>query len=147
MSSGSDRLVFRDPTSFRKLAEVSVRQDGQPVRNLNELACVDGHVYANVWTQDSLVRIDPTTGRVTARIDAGGLLPTSDRRGGEDVLNGIAYLPSKQRFLADGQELAVPVRGDVRADLRLALTRAPGQPATAAQQRNAPRETTRVGPP
>ena len=103
MSSGSDRLVFRDPRTFRKLGEVQVTDNGEPVRHLNELECVNGAVYANVWTTDTIVRIDPDSGEVTATIDAAGLLPREDRLGGEDVLNGIAYVPERERFLLTGK--------------------------------------------
>jgi glutaminyl-peptide cyclotransferase len=42
------------------------------------------------------------TGRVTARIDATGLLPAGERAG-VDVLNGIAYDPADQTFLITGK--------------------------------------------
>lgn len=39
MSDGSDRLTFRNPTTFNKEGEIRVRRGGQPVLNLNELEC------------------------------------------------------------------------------------------------------------
>jgi glutaminyl-peptide cyclotransferase len=103
MTSGNDRLQFRDPQTFEKLGEVRVARAGRPLRRLNELECVDGVVYANVWMDDHIARIDPETGRVTAWIDAGDLLPRDARHGGEDVLNGIAYLPDSGHFLLTGK--------------------------------------------
>ena len=44
----------------------------------------------------------PTHRRVTARIDAGGLLSPAERLG-VDVLNGIAYDPADQTFLLTGK--------------------------------------------
>ena len=102
MSDGSDRLTFRDPDSFEPIGEQFVRLRGQPLRNLNELECVDGAVYANVWEQDFLVRIDPVTGRVTDYIDATDLLQGGDRNGSE-VLNGIAYDPTAKTFYITGK--------------------------------------------
>lgn len=102
MSDGSDRLAFRDPQSFAKTGEVAVRRNGTPVTNLNELECVDGVVYANVWLQNSIARIDPGTGEVTGWIDASGLL-TREEMAGVDVLNGIASLPGTRRFLITGK--------------------------------------------
>ena len=102
MSDGTDRLTFRDPDSFEPIGEQFVRLRGQPLRNLNELECVDGAVYANVWEQDFLVRIDPETGRVTDYIDATGLLQGADRNGAE-VLNGIAYNPTTETFYITGK--------------------------------------------
>ncbi len=103
MTSGNDRLQFRDPETFEKTGEVRVTRGGRRVRHLNELECVDGLVYANVWMDDHIARIDPETGEVTGWIDAHGLLSREDRTGQEDVLNGIAYLPGSHRFLLTGK--------------------------------------------
>ena len=102
MSDGSDLLTFRDPDTFEPIGEQRVRLRGQPLRDLNELECVDGAVYANVWEEDFLVRIDPETGRVTHYIDATGLLQGEDRVGAE-VLNGIAYDPTAETFYITGK--------------------------------------------
>ena len=102
MSDGSTRLTFRDPKSFEPTGDVMVRRDGVPVASLNELECVDGAVYANIWQTQSIVRIDPATGRVTASIDASGLLTDGELREA-DVLNGIAYWPERHSFLITGK--------------------------------------------
>jgi len=102
MSDGSDRLTFRDPQTFEPIGEQRVRLRGQPLRDLNELECVGGAIYANVWEEDFLVRIDPETGRVTDYIDATGLLQGEDRIGAE-VLNGIAYDPIAETFYITGK--------------------------------------------
>lgn len=100
-SDGTDRLRFHDPGSFAETGAVEVTLDGAPVTALNELECVDGQVWANVWQTDRIVRIDPADGRVTAVVDAAGLLPP-DRRAGTDVLNGIASLGDGE-FLLTGK--------------------------------------------
>ena len=102
MSDGSDRLVFRDPQTFAKTGEVAVRRNGAPVTYLNELECADGLVYANVWQQSAIARIDPATGEVTGWIDASGLL-TREEMAGVDVLNGIAHIPGSRRFMITGK--------------------------------------------
>ena len=102
MSDGSDRLSFRDSASFAVVGQVAVTFEGTPLANLNELECVDGEVYANVLQRDAIVRIDPATGRVTARVDAAGLRDAADAHGA-DVLNGIAYAPELDRFFVTGK--------------------------------------------
>lgn len=102
MSDGSDTLSFRDSETFALKRRVRVTKVGLPVRRLNELECVDGVVYANIWERDEIVRIDPASGRVTASIDASGLLPLDERRR-TDVLNGIAYVPARKTFLLTGK--------------------------------------------
>jgi glutaminyl-peptide cyclotransferase len=72
------------------------------VYDLNELECVDGQVYANVWQTDEILRIDPRDGRVTAVIDASGLLTAEERRAAE-VLNGIAWDAERKTFLITGK--------------------------------------------
>lgn len=102
MSDGSDTLFFRDPTTFEIARRVHVRRSGHEVDQLNELECVDGLVYANVWQTDRIARIDPASGRVTGWIDASGLL-TLEERYDADVLNGITWLPDTHRFLITGK--------------------------------------------
>ncbi len=103
MSDGSDRLTFRDPESFTVLGSVQVRQAGVPVDKLNELECVDGRVYANVWMTEKILRIDPASGEVTAVINASGLLSPADYQAGAEVLNGIAWMPETKTFLITGK--------------------------------------------
>ena len=102
MSDGGDTLTLRDPESFAKVGKIMVRRAGQPVRNLNELECVDGIVYANVWQDSHIARIDPRTGEVTGWIDASGLLAPEEARAA-DVLNGIAYLPATGHLVLTGK--------------------------------------------
>jgi len=102
MSDGSDHLGFRDRRTFALLGGVDVRLDGRPATQLNELECVDGAIYANVWRTDEILRIDPANGRVTAVIDAGGLLDAAAQEQA-DVLNGIAYDPEKKTFYITGK--------------------------------------------
>ena len=102
MSDGSSRLTFRDAKTFAVTGSVGVTLAGQPMDRLNELECVDGVIYANVWQSDDILRIDPRDGRVTAVIDASGLLPPEERRM-VDVLNGIAWDPAKKTFLITGK--------------------------------------------
>jgi glutaminyl-peptide cyclotransferase len=102
MSNGSAELTFRKPSDFSVVRSLKVTLDGVPLNQLNELECVEGSIYANVWARDLIVRIDPASGRVTARIDAPNLLSPLERQG-VDVLNGIAYDPSDKTFLITGK--------------------------------------------
>ena len=100
-SDGSDRLRFHDPETFAETGSVAVTRDGKPVARLNELECVDGQVWANIWMTNEIVRIDPATGEVNAVVDAGELAAAAgaDR---QRVLNGIAHIDGDE-FLITGK--------------------------------------------
>ena len=102
MSNGSDRLTFRDLESFEETGDVAVTLRGLPQRQLNELECVGDVVYANVYMQEYIVRIDPAAGRITHQIDASGLLTNRELRDA-DVLNGIAHDPGGDTFYITGK--------------------------------------------
>jgi len=102
MSDGSSWLTFRDPESFSETGGVEAKLEGRPIGNLNELECVDGRVWANVYGSESLVEIDLAEGRVTATVDASGLLDAGEQRGA-DVFNGIAHDPADGTFLVTGK--------------------------------------------
>ena len=100
MSDGSDRLTWRRPDTFEIQRTAQVTLDGSPLDKLNELECVNGNVYANVWHTDMIVHVDAASGRVIDRIDASGLF-ASDQR--EAVLNGIAHDPADGLFYITGK--------------------------------------------
>lgn len=101
-SDGSPTLTFHDPDTFEETGTLDVDLDGQPVEELNELECVDGDVWANIWQTDTIVRIDLATGAVTGVVDAAGLL-TPEEQIGADVLNGIAKVPGSDTFYLTGK--------------------------------------------
>lgn len=111
-SDGSDALTFRDPATFRPRRTVNVRLGATPVRDLNELECVNGSVYANIWRSGRIVRIEAKTGAVSAVVDLPELRPASTLADADAVLNGIAYDARTGRFLITGKRW--PVMYDVR---------------------------------
>ena len=73
---------------------------------LNELEMVGNSLYANVYMQDYIVRIDPSNGHVTGKIQLPGLIqqyaPGYTPQDGE-VLNGMAYDSSNRKFYITGK--------------------------------------------
>ena len=100
---GSDRLTVRDPQTLVGRRTVVVSLAGAAVTNLNELECVSGAVYANVWRTDRIVRIDATSGQVTAIADTPELRPRSTIDDPDGALNGIAYDATNATFLLTGK--------------------------------------------
>jgi len=102
MSNGSDRLLLRNPDTFAVEGELPVRLAGRPLANLNELECAGSVIYANVWQDQHIARIDRASGRVTGWIDAAGLLEPAEAARA-DVLNGIATLGNTGHLLVTGK--------------------------------------------
>ena len=102
MSDGTSRLAFRDPVTFEIERVMEVLLGDGAVGRLNELECAEGWIYANVYTTDWIVEIDPRSGRVHGLIDASGLLPAAEARRAE-VLNGIAYDAEREIFYLTGK--------------------------------------------
>jgi glutaminyl-peptide cyclotransferase len=103
MSDGSATLTFRDPATFAVRGSVTVTTGGVPLPRLNELDCVDGTVWANVYLTDRIVQIDPGSGRVLAEVDAAALSARQEDREADEVLNGIAWDPARGTFLVTGK--------------------------------------------
>ena len=101
-SDGSSRLYFLSD-DFKLQRTVDVTLDGRPVRYLNELEWIDGRIWANVYTTDLIVIINPRTGVVEGKIDCTGLLPQSLRDRNTDVLNGIAVNPEDGKIYLTGK--------------------------------------------
>lgn len=102
ISNGSSLLTFRDPWDFRWRSTLEVFHEGRPVSHLNELEFAEGDLYSNIWGENTIARIDPESGQVTAMIDASGLLTAQEARM-VDVLNGIAYDPMSKTFWITGK--------------------------------------------
>lgn len=103
MSDGTNVIRFIDPANFDVQRTIEVTENGQPVRNLNELEYIKGEIFANIWQTQRIVRIDPQTGKVNSSIDLTGLLPVEDQTGNVDVLNGIAYDAAGDRLFLTGK--------------------------------------------
>ncbi len=103
ISDGSANLYFVDPASFKVRTMVSVKTNLGAVDNLNELEYVDGAVYANVYGELTIVKINPETGFVTGLIQLPDLPANEKIAGRTDVLNGIAYDSTSKTMFVTGK--------------------------------------------
>lgn len=101
MSDGTANLYFIEPDTFQTIGQVEVF-DNEPVTALNELEYINGYVYANVWTEDKIVIINPETGQVTGWIDLKGI-NDAEKTDVDAVLNGIAYDQNNDRLFVTGK--------------------------------------------
>jgi glutaminyl-peptide cyclotransferase len=103
LSDGSATLRFLSPATMKERREVTVRDQGKTVTDLNELEYIHGEIYANVWHSDRIARVSPATGKVLGWIDLARLLPADEKSSPEAVLNGIAYDPAHDRLFVTGK--------------------------------------------
>ena len=103
LSDGSNKIRFIDPADYHVKRMISVTDGDRPIVALNELEYVKGEVYANVWHQNRVARIDPQTGGVKGWVDFSGLLKQGDVTNEEAVLNGIAYDEAGDRLFVTGK--------------------------------------------
>ncbi len=103
MSDGSEYLYYRDPGDFSEVRKLMVYDHKGKVDKLNELEYIDGYIYANVYTTNRIVKIDPATGAVVGDLDLTGIFDPTSFSGQVDVLNGIAYDPDTEKIYVTGK--------------------------------------------
>lgn len=105
MSDGTEYLTWLNPETLAPIKKTEVCSNSGVMKNLNELEYIKGEIWANIWMTDKIVRINPTTGEIVGEIDLTGLLGTlrNNQNNDEDVLNGIAYDPVKNKIYITGK--------------------------------------------
>ena len=103
LSDGSNVLYIYEPDNFTVISKIEVYDNEKKRDSLNELEYINGEIWANIWINDHIARIDPTTGKVLGYINLKGILPASEREPATDVLNGIAYDEKGKRIFITGK--------------------------------------------
>jgi glutaminyl-peptide cyclotransferase len=107
LSDGSANIYVVNPETFKILGTLNVNSAGTPELNLNELEFINGHIYANVYQTNYILKIDPNTGAVVSKYNLAGLKETYFNNqfveGHTDVLNGIAYDSTTQKIYVTGK--------------------------------------------
>lgn len=101
MSDGTDNIYYWDPNTLNVVKKIAVFTNQGPVQYLNELEYYDGYIYANVYTESYIVKIEAETGKVVAIINLEGLLPSPYDT--DHVLNGIAINNSNGNMYVTGK--------------------------------------------
>ncbi|HEX3007480.1 MAG TPA: glutaminyl-peptide cyclotransferase [Bacteroidales bacterium] len=103
MTDGTEVVYFLDPEYFTEVRQISVYDDKRPIQNLNELEYIKDEIWANVYTTDTIVRINPQTGKVTGKVVVKDILKQEDYHPNIDYLNGIAYDKETDRLFITGK--------------------------------------------
>lgn len=86
VSDGSQFVYFFDE-KFNLQRKIQVVGNVSIYTHVNELEYINDRIYANVWTTNYVLIINPETGAVEQYYD---LTQISETKGSDDVLNGIA---------------------------------------------------------
>jgi glutamine cyclotransferase len=104
MSDGTHVLTWINPVDYTVVKTVQVANNRGLVNNLNELEYIDGTIYANIYTTDIIVQIDPETGKVISEINLAGILNMYKNAGDKvDYLNGIAFNKTTGKLFVTGK--------------------------------------------
>ena len=103
MSDGTNYIRVLNSESLAQERRIGVTLRGESLRHLNELEWIEGKIWANVYTTDYIVIINPENGVVEGVINLSGILPTSEYDDKTDVLNGIAYDSATKRIFVTGK--------------------------------------------
>jgi glutamine cyclotransferase len=108
MDDKTNRIWFLNKDTYHQAGYIDVYDDTKPIDAVNELEYVDGNLYSNVYTTDTILMINPKTGAVLRRIDMKNLWPVANRPSNYDntnnVLNGIAWDEKGKRFFVTGKK-------------------------------------------
>lgn len=103
LSDGTSTLTYLDSETYQPVRKLRVLMNGRPVNELNELEFIEGELWANVWQTDLILIIDPVTGHVKSFLNLEAIRAASERKGTDDVLNGIAYDSAQKRIFVSGK--------------------------------------------
>ena len=107
ISDGFAKLYFVNADDFKLKSTIGITENGSSIDSINELEYIDGFVFANIYQTNTIIKIDPSSGFVVAKMD----LADFDKKffadkivsGRTDVLNGIAYDSATKKLLVTGK--------------------------------------------
>jgi len=104
LSDSSATLWYLDPSTLKTTKTLPVSENDVPVFLLNELEYIRGYIYANVYTKNYVVKIDPSNGHVVARLDLSSLEAAAlNKYPGSREMNGIAYDSAADKIYITGK--------------------------------------------
>lgn len=107
-SDGTENIWFLNPNTLIEEGHTQTVTNKSVFNKANELEYVKGKLYANVYQFPSVMIIDATSGAIEGVVNFKGLsdkVTKGDNWNDTDnVLNGIAYHPTKETFFVTGKD-------------------------------------------
>ncbi len=104
MSDGTNLLYYFDPVNYKLSKTVRATYQTAPLMKLNELEYINHFIYANIYGTNSVVKIDPASGKVTALFDFSALADKAKNKYPASMeMNGIAHDPVSGKTYITGK--------------------------------------------
>jgi glutamine cyclotransferase len=105
MSDGTEYIFFINPETLEEEKSIQVCNNKELVKNINELEYINGEIWANIWTTEKIVIIDPQSGKIKSEISFKGIsdLISQNQQQQKDVFNGIAFNPLNNKIFVTGK--------------------------------------------
>ena len=100
LSDGTEKIYFLNPNNFEIEKVISVFKNGEQQDLINELEFIRGEIWANIWKNNEIITINPSSGSVTSILDITNI---SEQKDIDDVPNGIAWDKINDRIYITGK--------------------------------------------
>jgi len=106
-SDGTERIWFLNPETLIEESYIEAYTNKQKVEKLNELEFINGKIYANIWQKNSILIVNPASGKVEGVADLISLKAKISQEQNlsddDDVLNRIAFDKENNRMFVTGK--------------------------------------------
>ncbi|MGC4035387.1 MAG: glutaminyl-peptide cyclotransferase [Chitinophagaceae bacterium] len=104
MSDGTPNLTYLNPGDFKVVKTLRVTDENGTLENINELELINGFIYANVYQQNYIIKIDPNSGNIIGKINLNSLAEEAKQKfPGAQQLNGIAFDSAANKIYVTGK--------------------------------------------
>ena len=106
-TDGTERIWFLNPETLLEESYIEAYTNKQKVEKLNELEYINGKIYVNIWQKNSILIVNPTSGKVEGVANLNSLktkiLQEQKLDDSDEVLNGIAFDKATNRIFVTGK--------------------------------------------
>lgn len=103
-SDGSNTLTYIDTLNFNKIKVIEVTEKNSPVYAINELEYINGFIFANIYSTNRIIIIDPVSGEVVHSVDFSELQKNAKEKYAKiNYLNGIAFNKKSKELIITGK--------------------------------------------
>ena len=106
-TDGTERIWFLNAETQNEEGFIEAYTNKRKVENLNELEYVEGMIYANIYQENTILIINPTSGKIEGVANLNRLKEEMEKTqklvSQDEVLNGIAYDSNTKKLYVTGK--------------------------------------------